>query len=406
VEADFSPTSSSVTSPSSPLSGSHTPAKSCANEQPKDGFQTCACTKETLGCSIHPNTPEEWIASMQASLVKTLASLENRPDLEKALAAGFTEKSCELLMSLNQDTSSWKTSRQSSLWEEMESDKSSPTFPRWGMTLGGSLYEHPMSARRITAIGGGVLQRAETYSGMWPSPTVADTRTDKLKSSQQKAGSMHSVTLAQAIQMWPTPQANKITESGELVNADGTQWDGKSKPHSKTTGRMVTTALADAVKARREQFATPQARDFRSGQSSRWDDPNRSRNLNDQVAKFPTPSASDYKGAGATGKLRHRLDYAVERGAAKSKIFEANTTGGKLNPHWVAWLMGWPLQFTQVKEFRKKGLESRLAGGKSSRKSDESQPDANTERISSRPLETDKPPCKPQSHGDCLGVNK
>ena len=30
-------------------------------------------------------------------------------------------------------------------------------------------------------------------------------RTDGLKSSQQKEGSMHSVTLAQAVQMWPTP---------------------------------------------------------------------------------------------------------------------------------------------------------------------------------------------------------
>ena len=34
-----------------------------------------------------------------------------------------------------------------------------------------------------------------------PTPTVADTFTDKLKSSQQKQGSMHSVNLSQAVHM-------------------------------------------------------------------------------------------------------------------------------------------------------------------------------------------------------------
>ena len=36
---------------------------------------------------------------------------------------------------------------------------------------------------------------------MFPTPTVADTFTDKLKSSQQKEGSMHSVNLSQAVHM-------------------------------------------------------------------------------------------------------------------------------------------------------------------------------------------------------------
>jgi hypothetical protein len=51
------------------------------------------------------------------------------------------------------------------------------------------------------------------------------------------------------------------------------------------------------------QFATPQARDFRTGQQSRWENPERTRNLNDQI-------------------------------------------GGQLNPTWVEWLMGWPLGWT------------------------------------------------------------
>ncbi len=55
-----------------------------------------------------------------------------------------------------------------------------------------------------------------------------------------------------------------------------------------------------------EMFATPQARDYRSGSLDRWNDPRRSRNLNDQV-------------------------------------------GGLLNPEWEEWLMGWPIGWTELK---------------------------------------------------------
>jgi len=55
-----------------------------------------------------------------------------------------------------------------------------------------------------------------------------------------------------------------------------------------------------------EMFATPQARDYRSGSLDRWNDPRRSRNLNDQV-------------------------------------------GGLLNPKWEEWLMGWTIGWTELK---------------------------------------------------------
>lgn len=114
------------------------------------------------------------------------------------------------------------------------------------------------------------------------------------------------------------------------------------------------------------------------------------------LQSWPTPCATDYKGLGKTGTLRDRLDYAVERGAIKSNNYtwptprtkgmcggsgaweqlKANTTieearlmgagnGGKLNPTWVEWLMGWPLEWTDLK-----------------------------------PLATGKFPCAPQQHGE------
>lgn len=43
---------------------------------------------------------------------------------------------------------------------------------------------------------------------MFPTPTVSDIYTDNLASTQQKPGSMHSVTLAQAAKWVETKEKN------------------------------------------------------------------------------------------------------------------------------------------------------------------------------------------------------
>tara|TARA_Y100000310_G_scaffold303163_1_gene341245 strand:- start:173 stop:577 length:405 start_codon:yes stop_codon:yes gene_type:complete len=82
-------------------------------------------------------------------------------------------------------------------------------------------------------------------------------------------------------------------------------------------------------------------------------------------AMWPTPSALDGKGSGQTGQTRDRLDYAVERGATKNKLYPSpdvgmakgrgeasaekrHRLGGSLNPTWVEWLMGFPLGWTDL----------------------------------------------------------
>ena len=148
---DYLPTGFSDTRQLSLLSGSHTPVKSLENEQQMDGFPTCECGKEMSDCSIHPNTPEKWIAYMRDSLAKTLALLESRQVYLREPDQVFTEKSCVLLTSLDRDTCSWRTLQQSFL---TDSEPFSQTWPRWGMTQGGSAYAHPMSERNIQGIDG------------------------------------------------------------------------------------------------------------------------------------------------------------------------------------------------------------------------------------------------------------
>jgi hypothetical protein len=122
-----------------------------------------------------------------------------------------------------------------------------------------------------------------------------------------------------------------------------------------------------------DRFHTPNTTGLDGGSNSR-------KALKKRQEMWPTPCATDHKGAGKTGTLRDRLDYAAERGTTKSKTYtwptprtkgmcggsgawaqlKANTTieearamgagnGGKLNPTWVEWLMGWPLGWTDLK---------------------------------------------------------
>ena len=95
-----------------------------------------------------------------------------------------------------------------------------------------------------------------------------------------------------ASQMWPTPTARDCKGANSL----------KHLTQPKTPGNNHhVRQLANAVKL----FATPCARDYRTGQRKRYENPARANNINDQV-------------------------------------------GGQLNPTWVEWLMGFPPGWTDL----------------------------------------------------------
>jgi hypothetical protein len=137
--------------------------------------------------------------------------------------------------------------------------------------------------------------------------------------------------------LWPTPTANTrpnegnvrmyraLIEAGEMTEEEATAILGKSPWEAQ--GKVP------------EKFAKPQARDYRTGQAKRWENPERSRNLNDQVAMWPTPTARDWKSPGypESAKLRESKGHAQP---LPEKV------GGQLNPEWVTWLMGYPPMWT------------------------------------------------------------
>lgn len=130
----------------------------------------------------------------------------------------------------------------------------------------------------------------ERECSLWPTPTALDPAKERMKSKQQAGNSRHSLDLPRAVRLWPTPRANEGKDVLQSVPSSRQKEPGKCN---------LTQAVA------LEMLATPCARDYRTGQRRRWEDPKRANNLNDQI-------------------------------------------GGQLNPAWVEWLQGFPIGWTDL----------------------------------------------------------
>jgi hypothetical protein len=246
-------------------------------------------------------------------------------------------------------TQSWKMCQVTSLWEE---PKSLERLPKSGMTRNGVLYQQPDWVPIIL----------EKESSSWPTPTASDHI--ERKSTQQTPNSRHSLNLPDAVKRWPTP-----TAAGDVSNAKGkfknptlgdavrmwptptTQeiehsdaiWNQHNRRVS-STGSTHSMNLADAVK----RWPTPTVDDASNVNPK----PNRFRGLvaavNETVALWPTPRA-------ALGDARNHKVW--ERSSDKPQNLEnvvatrePSAVGGKLNPTWVEWLMGFPTGWTDLED--------------------------------------------------------
>jgi len=145
-------------------------------EPQTDGSLACTCTRETFGCSIHPTTRDEWIASQRASLVRILVQQEKAQALQAAEAA-LSLKSSDQLMLFSHDTFSSKTARESG--------------PKEGISLSGSWWRvdtpgateslgRLMLALHISAIDGSALLPTLTVCGNYNRKGASATSGDGL----------------------------------------------------------------------------------------------------------------------------------------------------------------------------------------------------------------------------------
>ena len=249
--------------------------------------------------------------------------------------------SFEPLASYNHDSHSWKMYAVISLWGLTESLE---TLPKSGITRNGKLFQQPVLAPLIDA----------TESSAWPTPTTQEiehpnaelTATGRRKA---KNGNSHSLGLADSVRMWPTPTAvtrpmegnvrmyRAKVQAGDMTEAEAilgkSVWEAQGKlPMMWPTARS-SSAMAENLDLVRERLGTGKVYKAR---------------LEEAVALYPTMSAS---GMGNTGS-RQILQRRVESGDMTETELKAMSAGngGRLNPTWVEWLMGFPLGWTDLED--------------------------------------------------------
>lgn len=139
---------------------------------------------------------------------------------------------------------------------------------------------------RLSERGTDDQEYSSSESQMWPTPTRMDYAKERMRSTQQKAGSRRSLDLPSAVRLWPTPRANEYKDVLQSVPPSRKKDPGKCN---------LTQAVAM-----------------------------------DQM--FATPCAAD--AVGSTGSGNHR--------SLRTDI------AGQLNPEWVEWLMGFPIGWTEL----------------------------------------------------------
>lgn len=206
----------------------------------------------------------------------------------------------------------------------------SETLPASGILLNGKLYPRSLLVHHTDA----------NVSSSWPTPTTADSWTDKLKSSQQKRGSMHSVGLSQAAQMWPTPAAHEreaYPKNYKRGNPNLAKLVKKTPRLNQIFNEPVT-------------FHTPKAGDA-TGSNRRADGTAAGVQVQARMLDNPklraTPTAGMYKHTGP-GETKREYTDSTARSVAKHDPEDWVEAGGQLNPDWVEWLMGFPIGWTEL----------------------------------------------------------
>ena len=287
------------------------------------------------------------MSSAGGSLARTSA-LPARAPGSPASDPGSGSSSPELLARYDPASRSWKTSQRSLLegWAPF-----SGTWPRSGMTRSGTAFRLPPLARLTDGI--------ESGSSPIPTPTAGDSRgsgSRNTASSRAHPG----VSLTDYVRgdggtgrTWPTPDAS-VANLGERPD---TWLARRERVKAKgINGNGMGVPLAIAV----QMWPTPTAQDAQQagglGSIARGA---RGLSLHQATRQWPTPAARDHRHPNSR-------PYSERGGGTKGEQLP-NAVGGALNPPWVEWLMGYPIEYTDCgpSEMRSSRRSRKSSGGRS-----------------------------------------
>jgi hypothetical protein len=256
---------------------------------------------ENLGEELLMSFRAGFHAKTSAQQEKALESTENGQECGEKWHASFAK--------YDPDSRLWRTP-QCSLLGDLE--PYSETWPQWGLMRGGECWEQLTLEQTIRGTEYGLSQQ------MLPTPTVTDSTNekriggatvylDKFGKPRRKMvdGQSASMGLARLVQYWPTP-----TTRGYGHGAEGMA----SNLIDKVQQGILTKQQAESM------LNLKQLENHRT-----W------------KKKFPTPTAHNSKETASPSEYKRNTPTL------------GTHAGGKLNPMWVEWLMGWTLGWTDLK---------------------------------------------------------
>jgi hypothetical protein len=226
---------------------------------------------------------------------------------------------------------------------------------------------------------------------MCKTPAASDGYTGNLKKNEVKFG--NSGSLAQEVESgflethrrWPTPTASD-TEGGVAKDVEETN-GSFSRRNAK--GERWGVKLRDAVAHTENVWPTPTVQDSNKA-TKKWRTDHQN-NLTSTVFNpdkaFPTPTSRDYKGGYTTESLTRKDGKSRAMDALPNAVLDGKgvetSKGLQLNPEWVEWLMGWPLNWTSLESLNGEGFQGWMCGYNSQNQAWWSEEPENVGRVAS-----------------------
>ena len=263
------------------------------------------------GLMLKPSTAslgvEKWIGSLEDSHANPIQRLENK--WGKQIPGTYGPILSESLGRCDQDSYSLRMFQMSL---ECDLIPLSLTSINWGIMLHGVLWRLRTLEPCIEEGDGSSWES----NMMIPKPNAADgMRTN----NHHHRGNL---TLKGYAQLWPTPTASEAQKAGNYSKGQM----GQSLTAMTKQGKLIPTPTTQGNASVAGQY-----------------DKNTGTTLAGFVKTFPTPIAREANEAGGSMERHRRLNREKETLTRAISGEENLTQCGKLNPQWVAWLMGLPI---------------------------------------------------------------
>jgi hypothetical protein len=209
----------------------------------------------------------------------------------------------------------------------------------------------------------GLRERGKTLKQMYPTPRASGQEDAEtlIKRKGEKAAAQHNLTAH--MQMFPTPSAQEAGEKivGTLTSKDGSPLKPNERAYNPKTGKHVQMTLNRTVK----MFPTPSA-------SCQLD-----------VVAPPETVKQNSSGWSVT-RVGTGTKFGAKLNDVVNKVNQPIEPGGKLNPTFVEFLMGFPENWTKIEQ-----AESKVSETPSSHKWQESS-DSQSKKFYRTPTAMDK----------------